>query len=88
MPQTGPACLAVNYRPVLFRSSSHDDAKWCRDWRYICRNGLDDAATGEITGLGLSHQAIIMTVMVVVILAGVDYMERKVLSLQKVAKAT
>nr|WP_273542852.1 MgtC/SapB family protein [Lelliottia amnigena] len=41
------------------------------------------AATGEITGLGLSHQAIIMTVMVVVILAGVDYMERKVLSLQK-----
>ncbi|WP_072093748.1 MgtC/SapB family protein [Enterobacter kobei] len=46
------------------------------------------AATGEITGLGLSHQAIIMTVLVFVILAGVDYMERKVLSLHKGAKAT
>ncbi|NTZ38316.1 MgtC/SapB family protein [Enterobacter sp. JMULE2] len=41
------------------------------------------AATGAMTGLGLDRQALIMTGLVVGILAGVDYLERKVLSLQK-----
>lgn len=41
------------------------------------------AATGAMIGLGLDRQAIIMTGLVVGILAGVDYLERKVLSLQK-----
>lgn len=41
------------------------------------------AATGAMIGLGLDRQALIMTGLVVGILAGVDYLERKVLSLQK-----
>ena len=41
------------------------------------------AATGAMIGLGLDRQAIIITGLVVGILAGVDYLERKVLSLQK-----
>ena len=41
------------------------------------------AATGAMAGMELSQQAITMTGLLVGILAGVDYLERKALSLQK-----
>ncbi|QLA09273.1 MgtC/SapB family protein [Enterobacter ludwigii] len=41
------------------------------------------SATGAMIGLGLAQQAIIMTGVVLGILVGIDFLERKVLSLQK-----